>query len=142
MPIKPENAARYPKNWKQLRAAVLERAGNRCEQCDVRNYGLVQTVDGKRNYAYGNLYYDDFQYTGSYAEAAFARDVLNYGDGAPFIVIVLTVAHLEHDELETQDISRLRAWCQKCHLAYDHEHHMRNAHETRRNRKAAGDLFA
>ena len=27
MPIKPHNAKRYPPNWKELRAAVLERAG-------------------------------------------------------------------------------------------------------------------
>lgn len=31
MPIKPENAARYPKHWKQIRARILERAGNACE---------------------------------------------------------------------------------------------------------------
>ena len=31
MPIKPENAKRYPHNWKDIRAAVLQRAGNRCE---------------------------------------------------------------------------------------------------------------
>jgi hypothetical protein len=141
MPIKPKNVTRYPANWKALRAAVLDRAGNRCEQCGVPNYALVQTVDGKRNYAYGNLYYDDFQYTGSYAEAAAARDVLNYGDDAPFVVIVLTIAHLDHDELETQDISRLRAWCQKCHLTYDAQHHAQNARATRHARKACGELF-
>ena len=31
MPIKPENAKRYPHNWKDIRAAVLRRAENRCE---------------------------------------------------------------------------------------------------------------
>lgn len=31
MPIRPENRARYPKDWKQIRARILERAGNRCE---------------------------------------------------------------------------------------------------------------
>ena len=31
MPIKPENKARYPKDWKQVRARILVRAGNRCE---------------------------------------------------------------------------------------------------------------
>ena len=28
MPIKPENKARYPKDWKAIRAEVLERAGS------------------------------------------------------------------------------------------------------------------
>lgn len=37
MPIKPENRARYPANWKEIRAAILERAGNCCEQCKVAN---------------------------------------------------------------------------------------------------------
>ena len=141
MPISKANASRYPANWRELRAAVLKRAGHRCEQCGVRNYGLVQTVDRKRSYAYGNLYYDDFQYTGSYAEAAAARDVLNCGDDAPFVVIVLTIAHLDHDEIETTDLGRLRAWCQKCHLTYDAKHHAQNARQTRRARKAFGDLF-
>lgn len=31
MPIKPENKPRYPKDWKQIRAKILDRAGNRCE---------------------------------------------------------------------------------------------------------------
>lgn len=38
MPIKPENKARYPKNWKQIREQILERAGNRCEMCGVKNH--------------------------------------------------------------------------------------------------------
>jgi len=31
MPIKPENRARYPANWKTIVAAVRDRSGNRCE---------------------------------------------------------------------------------------------------------------
>jgi hypothetical protein len=32
MPIKPENKKRYPQNWAtEIRPAILERAGNRCE---------------------------------------------------------------------------------------------------------------
>lgn len=31
MPIRPENRARYPPNWRDIRAAILERAGNCCE---------------------------------------------------------------------------------------------------------------
>ena len=37
MPIRPENKARYPRDWKQIRAAILERAGHRCEQCGIKN---------------------------------------------------------------------------------------------------------
>lgn len=31
MPIRPENKARYPSNWREIVATVRERSGNRCE---------------------------------------------------------------------------------------------------------------
>lgn len=31
MPIRPENKARYPKDWKAISQACRDRAGNRCE---------------------------------------------------------------------------------------------------------------
>jgi hypothetical protein len=31
MPIRPENRARYPKDWKRISREARERAGNRCE---------------------------------------------------------------------------------------------------------------
>lgn len=44
MPIRPENRARYPKDWKAIRARILERAGNAFEgspdfpDCRAANY--------------------------------------------------------------------------------------------------------
>lgn len=39
MPIKPENKARYPKNWNsEIRPKILKRANNRCEMCGVENH--------------------------------------------------------------------------------------------------------
>lgn len=32
--------------------------------------------------------------------------------------IVLTIAHIDHDE-RNSDWANLRAWCQRCHIAYD-----------------------
>lgn len=40
MPIKPENKDRYPKNWKEIRSSILERANNRCEFCGVENHSM------------------------------------------------------------------------------------------------------
>lgn len=40
MPIKPENKKRYPKNWKQIRTSILERANNKCEFCGIENYTI------------------------------------------------------------------------------------------------------
>lgn len=38
--------------------------------------------------------------------------------------VILTVAHLDHQP-ENCDRDNLRAMCQRCHLAYDAEEHMR-----------------
>ena len=40
MPIKPENKARYPSNWKEIRASILRRANNCCEFCGIPNYTI------------------------------------------------------------------------------------------------------
>lgn len=37
-PIRPENKGRYPANWKEIRAEILKRAGDRCEDCGAVNY--------------------------------------------------------------------------------------------------------
>jgi hypothetical protein len=55
--------------------------------------------------------------------------------------VVLTIAHLNHDET-CADPAMLRAWCQRCHLVYDASHHAKNAAETRRRKLAIADLFA
>ncbi|CAG4905688.1 hypothetical protein [Paraburkholderia saeva] len=44
--------------------------------------------------------------------------------------VVLTVAHLDHT-LPNCEPSNLRAWCQRCHLAYDAAHHAANAKKAR-----------
>lgn len=35
MPIRPENKARYPRNWKEISKAIRESAGNQCEWVDA-----------------------------------------------------------------------------------------------------------
>lgn len=41
MPIKPENKALYPADWKQISERIrFERAGNRCESCGIENYTI------------------------------------------------------------------------------------------------------
>lgn len=54
--------------------------------------------------------------------------------------VVLTVAHLDHHP-ENCAPENLRAWCQRCHLTYDAAIHARNAAESRRAARAAGDMF-
>jgi hypothetical protein len=52
----------------------------------------------------------------------------------------LTVAHLDHTPGHDDD-ENLRAMCQRCHNRYDTTFRKANANRTRRNKKAAGDLF-
>ena len=122
MPIKPENRARYPKNWKQIRAAILDRALHRCEFCGI--------PDGE----YRN------RRTGEITDDAWTVENWTLIDGDTVTKIVLTVAHLDHTP-ENCDPANLRALCQRCHLAYDAKHHQQNAYQTRRAGKAKGDLF-
>lgn len=121
MPIKPENKARYPKDWKLIRQRIAARAHFRCEQCHVPNHAFRNTV------------------TGEWTNNVMQADDWALLDGDKVTRIVCTVAHLDHIP-EHCDDSNLRYWCQRCHLAYDQEHHQKNAYASRRNGKAI-DMF-
>lgn len=47
MPIRAENKARYPKDWKAIRTAILCRAGHCCEECGAVNY-LPHPITGSK----------------------------------------------------------------------------------------------
>lgn len=112
MPIKPENKARYPKNWKAISLSIRHRASWICEcigecgtghdpgRCTAENGGL--TSGGGR--------------------------------------VVLTVAHLDHTP-ENCAPENLKAMCQRCHLNYDKEHHAQTAYRTRKDRLEVADMF-
>lgn len=124
MPIKPENRARYPKNWKEIRAQILERAQHKCEFCGIENYKYRWTDRG-------------VEHVGSEEDYC---DFYNRSDGEMWpkaTRIVLTIAHLDHTP-ENNAPENLRALCQRCHLRYDKPHHMRNAAITRHNRRNGG----
>ena len=54
--------------------------------------------------------------------------------------VALTVAHLDHQP-ENCDPANLRAWCQRCHLHYDREHHAQTRRKTRLAGRVEADLF-
>lgn len=103
----PIDYAKYPANWRELRATVLARAGDRCEgspaypDCRAANH-QPHPVTGSR--------------------------------------VVLTIAHLFDDDHATQDLTRLRAWCQRCHLCYDLHKHMARARATRDRKRGQLEL--
>ena len=116
MPVKPENAGRYPKDWKSISLAIRERAGGQCE-C-AGECGLHRTTPGPRRCCERN---------GEPAKWAKGK-------------IVLTVAHLNHTPDDCRP-ENLKAMCQRCHLRYDLPLHVQHSRETRRNRKAMKELF-
>lgn len=128
MPIKKENASRYPKDWREIVSKVRERSGDKCEgspafpDCRRPNGWLLN----KR--------------TGEVTDDGMLAEAWSLADGDKVVRIVLTTAHLDHNP-ENCDLANLRHWCQRCHLAYDHEHHQRNAYQTRRKGKAIGELL-
>lgn len=138
MPIKPENRARYPKDWPAIRAAILARAGNCCEKCKAPNRTRIARGAGKDEGTYMLDSADVFcAETGQHLGQCRHSDY----ELARMVDVVLTIAHLDHTP-ENCAPENLRAWCQRCHLRYDHEHHRANAQATRRAKSGTGELFA
>ena len=133
MPIKPENRDRYPANWREIRAEVLQRAGHRCEWPGCR------ARDRARGVWRGGVFMQ-VMYPGE-PDTFDTRLAQSIDEHEKVITIVLTVAHLDHVP-EHCDLSNLRAWCQRHHLAYDQQHHLTTAYMTRKARAATPDLFA
>lgn len=137
MPIKPENLARYPKDWPEIRARIQQRAGNKCEQCGVENYAL------------GGRAFGEFHKAVPLGEKSLRLEWPRPGTWGRceglvqklrIIKIVCTTAHLDHTPENCSD-DNLRFWCQRCHLAYDHEHHKISARDTRRKGLVVADMF-
>ena len=135
MPIKPENRDRYPKDWPTIRQRILARARHRCEQegCTAVHRELGYWRDG----AWVPL-------PRALREAGYERagQIVACSDGPDIkiIMIVLTIAHLDHQPENCAD-DNLRAWCQRHHLAYDAQHHKESAYATRKAKANTMDLF-
>jgi len=141
MPIKAENKARYPKNWLEIRAKIQQRAGDKCEGCGVRNHALGGRRKGDGLWMPAlpkgeRMLHLEWPKPGEWWWCGDDDLALRLR----IVRIVCTTAHLDHTP-ENCDESNLKFWCQRCHLRYDHEHHQRNAAETRRKGKAASDMF-
>jgi len=118
MPIKKENAHKYPRNWKtEIVPAVRARSGNKCEWpgCGLENHSwIVRNQDGSAD----KLVCQPFDYD------------MYESEGGRVVKVILTTAHLDHNP-ENCDLSNLRHWCQMHHLRYDAKHHAETAKETR-----------
>jgi len=100
----PIDYSKYPKDWKQIRFRILDRAENKCECCGLKNFSTLWSYkfQGK------TVWSDELQNN---------RDAFNIPKR---VKVILTIAHLDHDETN-DDVTddRLKAMCQLCHLRYD-----------------------
>lgn len=129
MPVKPENRARYPANWStEVRPAILARASNCCEGSPA--YPDCRAPNG----AMRNNKTDEVT-----TDHEVIQDWAWLGNSS-MTKIVLTVAHLDHQP-ENCNPDNLRAWCQRCHLAYDRIHHAETRRATIAARNPSGTLF-
>lgn len=91
MPIKPENRSRYPANWGEIRAAILERAGDCCERCKVRNGQIIARGAGPFAGTYQADTSEVFDAdTGEYIASVRMSEYQIKN----MVTIVLTIAHL------------------------------------------------
>ena len=123
----PINYKNYPPNWKtEIRPAILKRALNCCEFCGVKNYAVGYRQSGVFVPTAGNATHD----AAGNGELSYkeARAIINHCNGMcddNLIVIVLTIAHLDHNTCNNEYYN-LRALCQQCHNRYDTEYRKTN----------------
>lgn len=163
MPIKPENLSRYPADWKQISHAAKERAGWKCQHpgCKAKQYSVGRWIlwagDNRHQWSpiEGNrpaTTAQDHEFDNAGEGCDFQGDRWTYKAARAFIdrwawaederqlVIVLTVAHLNHQPEDCRP-ENLVVMCQRHHLAYDQQHHQANAWRTRRAKIGTADLF-
>lgn len=117
----PIDYALYPPDWKEISKRIREREEQKCKWCGAANGQWIQRLRS-----------NPFEWM----PAAESR----LSDWCEPIKVVLTVAHLNHTPMDCRD-DNLAALCQRCHLRYDHEHHMKNGAATRARKKGLQNLF-
>ena len=114
----PCDYSKYPKDWKEIRARILERDDHQCKFCGV--------VNGRfRHKRTGNVYS-----IGELLIEVNERDI-----GSEYSKIVLTIAHLNDPDPMNCTDDNLAALCQRCHNRLDMPMRQSNARKTRESKK-------
>lgn len=145
----PTDMKNYPDNWDEIRTQVLLRAGGEwddprigaeCEFCFEKNYAVGWRGKDGEFHQPPNLKGARFV---NHAEAAKAREHYNEwcNPDEKYIVIVLTIAHLDDPDPANCDLDNLAALCQRCHNRLDVPHRQRNRMRTKKAKLvAAGQM--
>lgn len=143
MPIRPEMKDRYPDDWPQIRARILNRDGHACKFCGVKNHALGGRLASGRfvpamptgEHTLGLLWPEP-------GTRWWCKD-RNYPETHHLIIIriVLTVAHLRDPSPENCADDNLAALCQRCHNILDAPMRARNRAEAARRALPIDDLF-
>jgi len=140
----PCDYSKYPKDWKAIRAEVLERASHKCEQCAVKNHAWVfrGVWGGIPVYQYADAHFYNADTGEYYGFDTGAVDQIGNRDKATRVI--LTISHTDHDVTNNGtpgDRPNLKALCQRCHLRHDHHLHQANAKATRERNAGLASLF-
>lgn len=125
----PINYKNYPADWPQVRAAILERAENSCEDCGIGNYSCYIKEEGHR-----------VVHGGPFEAHAEARAFKALGTVAGLKIVVLTIAHVHDPNPMNCDPANLKALCQACHNALDAPMRARNSKKNRLAKKHPGQI--
>jgi hypothetical protein len=119
----PFDRKRYPKDWEQIRARILERAEHKCERCGVANHAIGYREKNGRF----------VQLAESISDVGFDTILCD----EKIIRIVLTIAHIHDPDPTNCADGNLQALCQRCHNRLDAPMRAKNAATTRRNKNRA-----
>jgi hypothetical protein len=116
----------YHPEWKKVIVpSIRTRSFGYCEFCNIKNKLIV--IRGE--YGDKEVYQDEdgFIWDANTSEYL-GGDYLGTVGNKPFVQVVLTVAHMDHD-INNNDYSNLRDLCQRCHNRYDRENRNKNRKE-------------
>lgn len=112
----------------------MQRAGHRCEMCNVENYKIILRGVWRDIECYQDE--DGTIYDANTSEVIGSDYVGEVHPTNKLIQVVLTIAHLDHD-VNNNDPANLKALCQRCHNRHDAEYRNGN----RKRNKGIISLF-
>jgi hypothetical protein len=135
MPIRAALRPLYPAEWRELSRHVrFVRAKGLCQNCGRPHLVTVRCLPDGR-------WFDekDVRWRSGRGRPASWPDLVEVID-VKTTRVVLAAAHLDNNPSHNR-FRNLRAFCQRCHMIHDREHHRMQRWITYRHRLAMGDLF-